>query len=317
LGNLVTPNTIQRLQTALYEKAKREPNYRFYSLYDKIYRPDILGFAYRSARANRGAPGVDGETFADIEARGVDEWLGVLAKELREETYKPGPVRRVLIPKPNGKMRPLGIPNLKDRVIQTAAVLVLGSIFEADLAEEQYAYRSGKKAITAVETVQCLMNRDRYLQIVDTDLSGYFDVIPHDKLIKAVVRRVLDGKVIHLIKMWLKAPVVEQDKSSGTNNKVTQDNNDVGTPQGAVISPLLSNIYMREFIVAWKGTGCEKKYGGKVVNYADDLVICCKRDAKGALEDMKGLMEGLGLMVNEEKTKTCVMPGDEFSFLVF
>jgi group II intron reverse transcriptase/maturase len=284
LGNLTTPEKIQRLQNILYEKAKSEPNFRFYSLYDKICRPDVLEFAYRCAKANGGSPGIDGETFQMVEERGRDAWLGDLTKELEEKTYVPGPVLRIFIPKPNGKLRPLGIPNLKDRVVQTAAVIVLGSIFEADLPDEQYAYRDGKNAIMAVEQVKRLLNKDRHFQVVDADLSGYFDTIPHPELIKSLARRISDGKVLHLLKAWLETPVVEKDKETGTIKISTYNrDNRVGTLQGNSISPLFSNIYMRRFINSWKDKQYDKLYGGQIVNYADDLVICCKRDAKGAV----------------------------------
>jgi group II intron reverse transcriptase/maturase len=316
LASLVTPEKVRKIQTVLYEKAKREPNCRFYSLIDKIYRLDILEHAYRLAKANKGSPGADGVTFERIEREGRDRWLGVLAKEIREGTYTPGPVRRTYIEKANGKLRPLGIPNLKDRVAQTAAGLVLGCIFEADLADGQYAYRSGKKAIEAVKKVQCLMNRDRHLQVVDADLSGYFDSIPHPELMRAVARRVADGKVLRLLKMWLEAPVEEKDRETGYARRTTLNkDNRVGTPQGAPVSPLFSNIYMREFITRWKGGRYDRLFGGCIVNYADDLVICCRNGADIALETMDRLMKGLKLTVNTEKTKVCIMPGDRFVFL--
>jgi group II intron reverse transcriptase/maturase len=316
LGNLVIPDKIQRLQKVLYEKAKGEPDYRFYSLYDKICRPDVLEFAYRLSKANAGSPGVDRETFKQVEEEGREEWLSNLAKELREGTYTPGAVRRIYIEKANGKLRPLGIPNLKDRVAQTAAGLIIGSIYEADLAEEQYAYRSGKNAVEAVKKVQCLMNRDKLTRIVDADLSAYFDRIPHQELLKTLARRISDGKVMHLLKMWLEAPVEEKDKKTGHVKRTTYSrDNRVGTPQGAPISPLFSNVYMREFISKWKDGGFEQKYNGIIVNYADDLVICCKETPKWAMNDMIKLMEELKLTVNAEKTSHCIVPPGRFVFL--
>jgi group II intron reverse transcriptase/maturase len=316
LGNLTIPPKVQRIQTTYSEKAKNAPSFRFYSLYDKICNRDVLEFAYRQAKANDGSPGVDGVSFGKIEEEGRATWLDELARELREKAYVPGAVRRVYIEKANGKMRPLGIPNIRDRVVQTAAVIILGSIFDQDLPEEQYSYREGRNACDAVKKVQCLINRDKHLEVVDTDLSGYFDTIPHPELMKSLARRISDGTTLHLIKMWLEAPVVEEDKKTG-HRTISTHNRDkrVGTPQGSPISPLLSNIYMRRFILAWKVQGHEDHFGGKIVNYADDLVICCKRDANGAMEVMKRLMGNLKLTVNEEKTKVCIMPEGKFSFL--
>src|SRR5712672_3087237 len=208
--SLVTPEKIRSLQRKLYRKAKAEPAFRFYVLYDKICREDILRHAYGLARSNAGAPGVDGVSFAQIEASGLETWLAGLREDLVSKTYRPDPVRRVLIPKPDGGERPLGIPTIRDRVVQTAAKLVLEPIFEADFEDNAYGYRPGRSAIDAVRRVHGHL-RAGYTDVVDADLSKYFDTIPHDELLESVARRISDKYVLALIKMWLKVPVEERD----------------------------------------------------------------------------------------------------------
>lgn len=315
MSNLRTPDKIQKLRQTLYAKAKEEPEFRFYQLYDKIHRQDILHYAYRCCRSNKGAPGVDGMVFEEVEEYGLGKWLGELAEELRVKAYKPEAIRRVYIPKPNGKMRPLGIPNLKDRVCQTAAMIVLEPIFEADLPLEQYAYRSGKNANMAVKEVHRLVTSG-HPEVVDADLSGYFDTIPHAELLKSVSRRIVDKHMLHLIKMWLEAPVEEETARGGRRRTTKNRDERRGIPQGAPISPLLSNLYMRRFIVGWKKFGYEKGFRAKIVNYADDLVICCRKgQAEKAMAAMRRLMSLLKLTVNEEKTRLCRLPEESFDFL--
>ena len=312
--NLATPSSVQKLQTALHDKAKGSPDFRFYALYDKVHRKDVLAFAYQCCKANGGAAGVDGQRFEDIEEYGVERWLDELAQELKSRTYRPLPVRRVYIPKPDGKQRPLGVPAIRDRTAETAAVLVLEPIFEADLQPEQYAYRQDRSALDAVKHVHKLINTG-HGEIVDADLSGYFDSIPHSELMKSVARRVVDGAMLHLIKMWLEAPVEEMDEQ-GRKHRSTRNRDDGrGTPQGAPISPLLSNLYMRRFVLGWKQLGHEKRFKAYVVNYADDLVICCRGSAEEALATMRGIMGKLKLTVNETKTRVCKLPGEKFDFL--
>jgi group II intron reverse transcriptase/maturase len=315
LGNLSTPKSVQKLQNALHAKAKAEAGYRFYALYDKISRDDILAHAYAQCRSNKGAPGVDGQDFADIDAYGVQRWLGELALALRQETYRPAPIRRVFIPKANGKLRPLGISTLRDRVCMTAAMLVLEPIFEADLPPEQYAYRPGRNAQQAVVEVGALLDHG-HPEVVDADLADYFGSIPHAELLISVARRIVDRRVLHLIKMWLDCPVEETDDRGRKTRTTEARDNRRGIPQGSPISPLLANLYMRRFVLGWKKLGLEQSLGSRIVTYADDLVILCKRGkAEEALQRLRKLMGRLRLTVNEEKTRICKVPEGAFNFL--
>ena len=312
--NLATPESVQKLQTALHAKAKGSSNFRFYALYDKVYRRDVLAFAYACCKANGGAAGVDGQSFEDIESYGVERWLDELAQELERRTYRPLPVRRVYIPKPDGKQRPLGVPAVRDRTAEMAAVLVLEPIFEADLLLEQYAYRRNRSALDAVRHVHKLINTG-HGQIVDADLSSYFDTLPHAELLKSVARRVVDGAMLHLIKMWLEAPVEETDERGNKHRSTRNRDEGRGTPQGSPISPLLSNLYMRRFVLGWKKLGYEQRLRAYIVNYADDLVICCRGQAEETLAVMQAMMKKLKLTVNETKTRICELPAETFDFL--
>ena len=312
--SLTTPDKIRTFQRKLYCKAKAEPAFRFYVLYDKICREDILHHAYRLARANAGAPGVDEVSFAQIEERGLEAWLAGLREELVSTTYRPDPVRRVMIPKPKGEgERALGIPTIRDRVIQTAAKLVLEPIFEADFEGSAYGYRPARGAVDAVKDVHRHLCRG-YTDVVDADLSRYFDSIPHDDLLKSVARRVADGAVLRLIKLWLKAPIEERD-GDGRRRIVGGKRNKRGTPQGGVASPLLANIYMNRFLKHWRLTGRGEAFRAHVVSYADDFVILSRGCAAEALAWTKAVMTRLGLTLNEAKTSLRDARQERFTFL--
>jgi RNA-directed DNA polymerase len=312
--SLTTPEKIRSLQRKLYVKAKAEPAFRFYLLYDKIYRDDILLHAYRLARANAGASGVDGMTFDKIEARGLEAWLAGLREELVTKTYRPDPVRRVMIPKASGDgERPLGIATIRDRVVQTAAKVVLEPIFEADFEDTAYGYRLRRGALAAVKEVHRHLVRGN-TDVVDADLSRYFDSIPHSDLLKSVARRVVDRNVLRLIKMWLRAPVEERE-ADGTRRMSGGKGNKLGTPQGAVVSPLLANLYMNRFLKHFRQSGAADAFRAHVVAYADDLVILSRGRAAEALTWVRDAMAKLGLTLNEAKTSVRDARKERFDFL--
>ena len=311
--SLIKPEKIRTLQRKLYVKAKAEPEFRFYQLYDKVWRADILAHAYAQARANAGAPGVDGVTFEQIETEGLEAWLSGLQEELRAKTYQSQPVRRVLIPKPGGGERPLGIPTIRDRVVQTAVKLMIEPIFEADLEPNTYGYRPGRSANDAIEKVHKLLI-DGYTDVVDADLSKYFDTIPHAELMQCVARRIVDRMILSLIKMWLKAPVEERDRN-GTRRMSGGKASQHGTPQGGVISPLLANIYINRFLKFWRMQEKTRAFRAHVVSYADDFVILSRGHAAEALAWTRGVMTRLGLTINEAKTSLKNARDEHFDFL--
>ena len=313
--SLGTPNKVETLQTSLQAKAKTEPAYRFYSLWDKVCREDVLDEAYRRCCANAGASGVDGETFDQIDAHGIDRWLGKLRKELVAGSYAPRPLLRVWIPKSNGGQRPLGIPTIRDRVVQMAVVLVIGPIFEADLLPQQYGFRPGLDAKMAVRRVFWHVTQHWRQEVVDADLRDYFTSIPHAPLMRCLERRIVDGRVLKTIKQWLTAPVVENITGRRIQTAEARRKKR-GTPQGGVISPLLANLYFRRFLLAWQLHGHQEQLDAYVVNYADDFVICCRPgNAAVALAKMEALMTRLGLEVNKAKTRIARLPEQSFDFL--
>jgi len=311
--SLETPEKIRMLQKKLYSKAKQEPDYRFYLLYDKIYRDDILRHGWALAKDNGGAPGVDGKSFEEIEAAGLEEWLNGIREQLRSRTYKPEPVRRVMIPKAGGGERPLGIPTIRDRVVQSAAKLVIEPIFEADLEAEAYGYRPKRSAKDAIQKVHQHIC-EGYTDVVDADLSKYFDTIPHGDLIQSIARRIVDRDVLHLIKMWLKTPIEERDEN-GKSRWTGGSGSTCGTPQGGVISPLLANVYMNRFLKYWRMTDRGAAFRARIITYADDFVILSRGHAAEAMEWTRRVMTQLGLQLNEAKTSLRDARQERFDFL--
>jgi RNA-directed DNA polymerase len=314
--SLPTPSeTVEKLQTSLQIKAKAEPAFRFYALWDKVCRQDVLQEAYRRCRANAGAAGVDRETFEQIDSQGQQRWLEMLREELVSGRYVPKPLLRVWIPKSNGGQRPLGIPCICDRVVQMAAVLVIGPIFETDLLPQQYGFRPGLDAKMALRRVYWHVTQHGRREVVDADLRDYFTSIPHSPLMRCLSRRISDGRMLHIIKGWLTAPVVEVIEGRPVQTTEARRTKR-GTPQGGVISPLLANCYFRRFLLAWHNHGHRDQLDAHVVNYADDFVICCRPgNAEAAMMRMTALMTRLGLEVNATKTRIARLPEESIDFL--
>ncbi len=314
---LTTPESIRTLQRKLYRKAKQEPARRFHALYDKVYRADILCHAYHLVRAKQGSPGIDGVTFEAIEENGgATAFVAELAKALRDRTYKPDPVKRVMISKRDGSQRPLGIPTIRDRVAQMAAKLVIEPIFEADFCSNSYGFRPKKSAHDAVDDVTHTLNKG-YTEVIDADICKYFDTIPHANLMAVVAERICDGAILHLIQMWLKAPVMEVDEDGAKRGIGGGKGNRKGTPQGGVISPLLANLYLHLLDRIWQRRRLEERLGARVVRYADDIVLLCRRGSERPMEALRRILNRLGLTLNEAKTRNVNADQGRFDFLGF
>ena len=308
VATLATPASIRDLQRALYLRTKRDARFRAYALYDKVSRADILAHAYALAKANGGAPGPDGVTFGEIEAAGRGALLDDLRDTLKTKTYRPGPVRRVYIPKLNGGERPLGIPNIRDRVVQTAAKLVLEPIFEADFAPDSFGFRPKRSAHDALDAIRAALEAGMYW-VIDADVTAYFDTIPHDRLMKVVAERVVDGAMLALVKQFLETPIVD-DRDGGRPRRPRQ-----GTPQGGVISPLLANVYLHLLDRNFRRRVQRGELHGRLVRYADDFVLLtpCRPDREWAW--LHQLMSRLGLTLHPDKTRMADARQTPFAFL--
>lgn len=308
VGTLVTPKKIQELQRALYQRAKQQPRFRFYALYDKVYQKDLLEHAYLLAKANGGAPGPDGKTFEKIEENGSAELLAQLHEELKTKQYKPGAVRRVYIPKSNGKERPLGIPNIRDRVVQTAAKLVIEPIFEADFEEYSYGFRPKRSAHQALEAIEEGLKAGMNW-VLDADIQAYFDMIPHDRLMKTLAERIVDGAMLALLKSFLTAPVIDQREGGGPRH------NGRGTPQGGVISPLLANVYLHLVDRNFRRKTKNGALCGRLIRYADDLVVLTPHPPDRERRWLENILGRLGLTLHPEKTRQLDARREDFDFL--
>lgn len=308
MATLATPTKLRELQRVLYQRAKKDARFRFYALYDKVYRQDVLEHAYALAKTNAGSPGPDGVTFEQIEDEGGAQLLEALHEELKTKQYKPGPVRRVYIPKANGGERPLGIPNIRDRVVQTAAKLVLEPIFEADFEEDSYGFRPKRNAHQALDAIEEALGKGM-CWVLDADISAYFDTIPHDRLMKAVAERIVDGAMLALIKAFLAAPIIDERDGGGPRR------NRQGTPQGGVISPLLANIYLHLVDRNFRRKVECGALSGRLIRYADDLVVMMPNKSQRERQWLEAILSRLGLTLHPEKTRLLCAYQEDFDFL--
>ena len=306
---MTSEERVRQFQIRLYRKAKQDKTFRFYVLYDKLSLGYMLKEAWKRVKQNKGAAGYDGVSIADVEKYGVDKYLSEIADEVRQEAYKAQPVLRVYIPKANGKLRPLGIPTVKDRIVQMCCKLVIEPIFEADFQDCSYGFRPKRSAKDAITRVKGHVATERLRQVYDADLSGFFDNIPHDRLMKLVEQRISDRRILRLIRMWLKTPVFE-------DNRLTKSKK--GTPQGGVISPLLANIYLNLIDKAVnRPDGHFHRYGVRIVRYADDFILLARKIPQHCIDYLHSMLHRMGLEVNEEKTRLVNMQAEPFDFLGF
>ena len=322
---LLTHETVRTLQRKLYVKAKQEPKFRFYSLYDKVYRDDVLEHAYGLVKANKGKPGIDGMNFEDIEQKvGITQFLAELGRELKDEEYRPDAVKRVMIPKSNGDQRPLGSPlrvsriqsTIRDRIAQMAVKLVIEPIFEADFVDQSYGFRPKRGVHDAIDEIASALISG-HTQVLDADLSKYFDTIPHAKLMKVVSERICDKAILKLIKSWLKCTIIEVRKDGSRRNIGGGKNSRFGTPQGGVISPLLANLYLHILDRIWERNDLAREMGARIVRYADDFVVLCKGNVDRPYNLIQKIMGRLDLTLNESKTHVVDAWNESFNFLGF